>query len=132
MPINPPDKLRLLDALLEVLDVAQQHGADAAKSYEARIALSLLRLVRREIELADELLSEEQARLVTLLGVGGSVTALNATLCERIHRRQIDIGEPRLLHHLRRTTLAKLSIDNPRYSAYLRAVRRATNGGASA
>ncbi len=129
MPVNPPDKLRLLDALLGVLEVAQQPGMDAARAYEARIALNLLRTVRREIELADALLSEEQSRLVTLLGASGGVTVLNATLCERIRRRQLDIGEPRLLHHLRRTTLAKLAIDNPRYSACLRAEGREANSG---
>ena len=132
MPVNPPDKLRLLDVVLDVLDMAQQPEIDTAKTYETRIALNLLRLVRREIELTDALHSQEQSQLVTLLRTDGNVMVLNTMLCERIRSRQIDISEPGLLRHLRATTLAKLSIDNPRYSAYLRAVRVAIRAGSAA
>ena len=122
MPVNPPDKLRILDVLLDVLERVQPAVPDATHAYEKRVALNLLRTVRREIAVADNLLDEECSRLAALLAEEGGVTVLNIALCERIRHRQIDTGEPGLLRHLRRTTLAKLAIDNPRYSAYLRAV----------
>jgi hypothetical protein len=123
MPVNPPDKLRLLDAAIEALQRVEKPAADAPPAYETRIALSLLRTIRREIALADELTGVEHSALVSLLGKDGDVTALNDLLCERIRRRELDSDDPRLVHHLRRITLAKLAIDNPGYSAYLRAQR---------
>ncbi len=118
MPLNPPDRLRLLDAILGVLE-GERDAATAA--YETRIALSLLRLVRREVEHGETLLAGERTRLAAMLGEDGDAAALNAQLCERIRSQAIAVDDPALLQHLRKTVLAKLAIDNPRYSAYLRA-----------
>jgi predicted RNA polymerase sigma factor len=126
MPLNPPDRLRLLDAILEVLEGRE----DAATSaYETRIALSLLRLLRRELDAGEALLAGEQARLRALLGAEGDVAGLNDRLCERIRGRVIQVSDAALLQHLRQTVLAKLAIDNPRYSAYLRATQAPPGGG---
>lgn len=121
MPLNPPDRLRLLDVALEVLEHDQGPASDGA-AYERRIALSLLRLVRRELAMVDALLADERLRLVSLLGNDADVTVLNAALCDRIRHRELNINDRSLLRTLRLTTLAKLAIDNPRYSGYRRAV----------
>lgn len=128
MPVNPPDRLQLLDAVLGTLESDPQ-AASGVAAYEARIAISLLRILRRELEAGDALLAGERARLTTLVGQDGDASALNARLCELIRRRQIDIADERLLSHLRTTVLAKLAIDNPRYSAYRRATEQAGAAG---
>jgi hypothetical protein len=122
MPLNPPDRLRLLDAVIGV--IAGEGTAPAADTadYDRRIAVALLRIVRREIDAAEFLCREEQARLAALLGAEADLVSLNARLCELIRSRGIGLETPALLDHLRRTTLAKLSIDNPRYPAYQRAL----------
>lgn len=122
MPLNPPDSLRLMDISLAVLE------SSAGPGYEQRIALSLLRLVRRELELGSQLLAGERARLAALLGEEGDGDTLNTLLCERIRQRRLATTDTALLRHLRLTTLAKLAIDNPRYSAYLRARGGALTG----
>ncbi len=121
MPVNPPDRLRLLDAIIEVLGQDRSAAAEPMDSYKARIALSLLAILRRELALAGGLADEERTRLTALLGCEGDAAALSVALCARIRSRTLDIGAPALLAHLRQTTLGKLAIDNPRYSAYLRA-----------
>ncbi len=121
MPVNPPDRLRLLDAVIEVLGQDSSAGGEAMSAYKSRIALSLLAILRRELALAEGLAAEECARLTALLGCEGDAAALSVALCERIRSRRLDIAAPALLAHLRQTTLGKLAIDNPRYSAYLRA-----------
>lgn len=121
MPTNPPARLQLFDIALEVLEREPGAREGDTAAYEARIALSLLRLIRRELELGDRLLEGERLRLVALLGASGDAAALNGALCQRIRRGGWDLADPGLLHHLRRTTLAKLAIDNPRYSAFRRA-----------
>lgn len=124
MPLNPPDRLQLLDIVLEVLEAPPGMQPGAGMSYDARIALSLLRLIRRELELGDRLAADEHARLAALLDEAGATPALNAALCGRLRQRRLDRADPALLRHLRLTTLAKLAIDNPRYSAYQRACAR--------
>jgi len=59
MPLNPPDRLQLLDIVLEVLEAPPGMQPGAGMSYDARIALSLLRLIRRELELGDRLAADE-------------------------------------------------------------------------
>ncbi len=122
MPLNPPDRLQLLDKVLEILEREPATPAGDGSAYETRIALSLLRLIRRELATSEQLLEEERLRLVKLLDEAGDVAALNHMLCERIRSGRLDIGGPALLRHLRLTTLAKLAIDNPRYSACRRAL----------
>ncbi|MBW7930316.1 MAG: protein kinase [Gammaproteobacteria bacterium] len=129
MPLNPPHRLQLLDIALEVLEAGTGRAADAGSGYELRIALSLLRLVRRELELGDRLLVEEGRRLAALLGEAGDAETLNTLLCERIRQRRLATTDAGLLRHLRLTTLAKLAIDNPRYSACLRAGGGGVTGG---
>lgn len=126
MPVNPPDRVQLLDAVLEFLAGDGSAGDDAMRTYERRVAVNLLRIIRRELVAADALLDEECARLTGLLAEQGDAVALNARLCERIRNRDIDIVSAPLLDHLRRTTLAKLAIDNPRYCAYVRALGAAS------
>lgn len=121
MPLNPPARLQLFDIALEVLERGPMPSTGDAAAYEMRIALSLLRLVRRELALGDELLEDERSRLTGLLGGSGDVAVLNDALCERIRHRDLRIADPDLRRHLRLTTLAKLAIDNPRYPAYRRA-----------
>ncbi|MCE7903755.1 MAG: hypothetical protein DYH20_14240 [Gammaproteobacteria bacterium PRO9] len=124
MPLNPPSRLQLFDIALEVLEREPDQEAGGAAAYEARIALSLLRLIRRELALGDAFLEEEHRRLAALLGTPGDLAALNDALCGQLRRGERDIADPRLLQHLRITTLAKLAIDNPRYSACRRAEAR--------
>ena len=47
---------------------------------------------------------------------------LNKDLCERIKNKKIDLENHFLQQHLIKTTMAKLSIDQPKYSGYLKAL----------
>jgi hypothetical protein len=59
-----------------------------------------------------------------MLGHDGSLDELNRELCARIRSGEIGLGTPGLGEHLRQTTLAKLAVDQPKYSGYLRALAR--------
>jgi Domain of unknown function (DUF6285) len=63
---------------------------------------------------------EEQTRLGQLLGVQGSLSKLNALLCERIAAGTIDFDTPGLMAHLWQVTLHKLAVDQPGYESYRR------------
>ena len=44
---------------------------------------------------------------------------MNKILCNKINKNEIDINDNNLIDHLYKTTMEKLSIDQPNYSGYL-------------
>ena len=69
----------------------------------------------------------ELDRLKNLLGEDGTLEELNAELCNRIRQGDLDHRNPDLMEHLFLTTMGKVSVDQPIYSAYQRA-REETEG----
>ena len=67
--------------------------------------------MRRQLDLAPPADAAEAQRLAALLGAGGELLALNAELCARIERGEIDLATPGLAAHLMATTLAKFAVD---------------------
>ena len=57
------------------------------------------------------------------LDLGDSANALNAQLCEAIRTGQMDLSTADLLPHLKSTTIAQLSVDQPGYSGLRSAAR---------
>ena len=58
----------------------------------------------------------------------GSLKGLNRELCARISSGELTLETEGLREHLWVTTLAKLAIDQPKYSGYRRALAEADNG----
>jgi hypothetical protein len=91
-------------------------------AFHARVAANALDIVKRELEVAPAANTEETSRLQSLLGMEGLLEDLNRELCRRIEAGEVGLDTPGLKDHLWRTTLTKLSIDQPNYSGYRRAL----------
>ncbi len=89
--------------------------------FEMRVTVSALDLVKREFSLKPASDAAEQARLEALLGQTGALHTLNEALCARIRDGAMNADTPGLMAHLRQTSIEKLAIDQPTYSAYRRA-----------
>ena len=74
MSLNRPAAGELLRALAEHLEKVVQPRLSGTDAYQNRIALNLLRILEREAALGPQLINEEQARLIDLLGSGGGPT----------------------------------------------------------
>jgi hypothetical protein len=120
--MNRPTAVELLEALGEHLERFVQPRLAGADAYQNRVALNLIRILEREWVLGAKIGEQERARLVALLGHDEDLAKLNARLCDMIASGALSAGDPRLLGHLRQTTLAKIAIDNPRYPTYTRRV----------
>jgi len=96
-------------------------GADA---FYLKVAANVVGLVRRELEQGASADAAEHESLRRLTGTDGDLEMLNRALAEAIDSGAIDADDPALLRHLRATAMAKLSVDNPRYASYLRALAR--------
>ena len=90
--------------------------------FYAFVARNSLQIIQREINLINSYEEKEIIRLEKLLNEKGDIKDLNKILCKRITDKELDRDDNELKDHLIRTTMAKLSIDQPNYSGYLKAI----------
>ena len=128
MAANRPTKQDLVEAVREFLEKRIQPALEGESGFHTRIAINILKIIERELEKGPGLDAEEHERLRRLLGRDAGLAELNSELCQRIRSGAIDIADEDLIRHLRQTTLGKLSIDNPEYSGYKRALEEAGPG----
>jgi hypothetical protein len=86
-----------------------------ANAYMTLVARNALGIVQRDIELGPASDAKAHARLRTLLGAEGDLPTLEAELCARLRNGTMPADAPGLLLHLRKQTLDRLAIDQPRY-----------------
>lgn len=128
MPANRPTRDELLEAVAEFLEKRVMPKLDKHTAFHTRVAVNVLSIVRREMKDGPALDAEELGRLKALLGREGTLGELNAELCDRIRQGDLDQRHPELMEHLFRTTMGKVSIDQPNYSAYRRALKEREEG----
>jgi hypothetical protein len=122
MPTNRPTMKELIEAVREFLEARVMPAVDQNIAFHTRVAVNTLGIVERELEKGPDLDQAEHERLRRLLKQDGGLKDLNAALCRQIREGLIDCRNPELMEHLRLTTLGRLSIDNPRYATYQRAL----------
>ena len=121
---DQPSAVELVGAVRDFLhDVAMPQLEDRA-AFHARVAANALGIVQRELAIAPEAGARERERLTALLGKNGTLEELNRELCNRIRNGDIDLETPDLSEHLWETTLTKLAIDQPKYSAYRKSIEK--------
>ena len=121
---DKPDVAELVAAVRDFLEQRAMPALEGHVAFHARVAANALAIVERQLELSDEHEAAERVRLRALLGSNGSLDAMNRELCRCIRAGDLGADTPGLLEHLRETTLAKLAVDQPRYSGYRRALER--------
>ncbi len=124
MPSNRPTRDELLEAVVEFLEKRVMPKLDKHTAFHTRVAMNVLNIVRRELEHGPRLDTEERERLEGLLGSEGTLEELNSELCKRIRSGEMDYRNPDLMEHLFLTTMGKVAVDQPIYSAYQRAMEK--------
>jgi len=75
--------------------------------------------VLRQLKVEEKNNQSEKSRLKEILKIDKDLNEMNKILCQKIDNEEIDINNNDLIDHLFKTTMEKLSIDQPNYSAYL-------------
>ncbi|KCZ94662.1 DUF6285 domain-containing protein [Hyphomonas johnsonii] len=121
---DAPSPAELISAVKSFIDDTAAPQLTGHAAFYARVASNVLSTLLREIEQRPAAEAEELAGLKALLGTqaGDSIQSLNRTLCEQLRTGSMSISTPGLLEHLKTTTIAQLSIDQPQYSG-LKAAR---------
>lgn len=100
-----PDAAALVAAVREFLGGLK---LDARDAFHAKVAGNALAIVERELA------QDPDAGEVAALGMS------RAEACERLRAGTLDVATPGLLDALVAANLARLAVDNPRYSTFLR------------
>lgn len=110
MQDDPPAPLLVAEARMAL-------EAGLAPGFPQKVAANALGIAQRELELGPALAAAERARLAALLERDGELSELNRALAEEV-RDGVGLPHDALQDHLIRTTIAKLSVDQPQYPGF--------------
>jgi len=116
---DQPSPNAILAAVAAWLRDTAADALPAHARFEAKVAAGAVELVRRQIG-AEPSESEEARMLSALVGATGGLDALTARLCAQIENGETDLSTPGLSDLLIATTLNKIDIDQPEFSAAAR------------
>jgi hypothetical protein len=115
MTQDRPDTAELVAAVREFLERDVMPATDGRVQFHTRVAVNVLNVVERELEIGPELESAERARAATLLGHDGDAAALERELAAAIRSGALDDRIDEVRSHVRATVHEKLLIANPSY-----------------
>ncbi len=110
-----PTAAELVAAVREYLERDVMPATEGRVAFHARVAVNVLGMVERELELGPAQDAAEHERLVALLGHEGTIDDLTAELARGIRDGSLDARRGEVVSHVRATVRAKLEVANPRY-----------------
>ena len=116
---NPPSKEELITSIIEFIENDIIDELIGQKRFHAHVAKNSLQIVLRQLKVEEKNNQSEKSRLKEILKIDKDLHELNKILCQKIDTEEININDNDLIDHLFKTTMEKLSIDQPNYSAYL-------------
>ena len=117
---DQPTPEELIQAVADFLRTEIAPGISGHHAFKLRVSINALDLVTRQLRLEPGSDAAEAARLTRLLGEAGTLAELNRVLADRIATGEADLQTPELAAHLWQTTMDKLAVDQPNYTAYKR------------
>ncbi|HIA47734.1 MAG TPA: hypothetical protein EYN96_07140 [Candidatus Hydrogenedentes bacterium] len=115
MPIDRPTAAELLQAVRQHLIDNLAPTLDGQPAFHLRVATNALAIVERTIADGEAMDQEELTRLQGLLENDGGLLDLNTQLVNQIRAGELDEKRDAVLDHLRKTSVDKLRLSNPRY-----------------
>jgi hypothetical protein len=105
----------LVIAVREFLERDVLAATDGRVRFHTRVAVNVLNIVARELELGEGLAEAETERAAALLGHSGEPRDLERELAVAIRSGALDARLPEVRAHVRATVREKLLIANPGY-----------------
>ena len=110
-----PTASELVAAVREYLERDVMTATEGRVAFHARVAVNVLGMVERELDLGAAQEAEEHDRLTALLGRDGTVRELTELLASGIRDGSLDLPWDDTVAAVRETVRAKLEVANPRY-----------------
>jgi hypothetical protein len=116
MTQDRPTANDLVTAVREFLERDVMTATEGRVQFHTRVAINVLNIVARELELGDAFAANERARAAALLGHDGDVDDLERELAAAIRSGALTDGPNHEVRaHVRATVREKLLIANPGY-----------------
>lgn len=112
-----PSSAELVDAVRGFL-ASVESRLSGREAFHAKVAGNVLAIVERELRLQPE--AVERAALARLLGYDAPVDDLRAEACAALRVGRLTAATPGLVDTLIEATLARLAVDNPKFSTFRR------------
>ena len=116
MPRSLPSASTLLSAAVKYLEEGLMPTLSGYHRFQTRVAVNVLRMIRRELELGEKHELAERRRLTALVGHEGPLDELNRELCDLIRTDEIDQQNEILREHIRKSLVDALEINNPKWT----------------
>jgi Domain of unknown function (DUF6285) len=115
MPNSRPPAVELIGAVRDFLERDVLPSLTGGRRFQCRVAMNVLAIVGRELELGPAADAREHASLAALLGEDGPLAELRRTLAARIRDGGIDAGDAALLAYVRGALRDALAINSPKW-----------------
>jgi hypothetical protein len=116
MTQDRPTASELVTAVREFLEHDVMAATAGRVQFHTRVAVNVLNIVARELELGDDFAEHERERAAALLGHDGEVDDLERELAALIRSGALDDSSSDAVRaHVRETVREKLLIANPGY-----------------
>ena len=115
---DQPSVSELVEAVKSFIDETASPQLSGHAAFHARVASNALATVLRDLEQRPQAEAAERKGLIELLSGSEdqSTSDLNRVLSDRIRAGDLTAETPGLLSHLKKTVIAQVEIDQPRYS----------------
>ena len=115
--LGEPVSRQLVEAVARYLEQVAVPALEGHAAFHGKVAINVLAIVARELELGPAAAVAERDRLATLLAADGDLDALRRTLCARLTSGEADLDTPGLADHLLATAVDRVRIEQPNYAS---------------
>jgi len=118
--LGEPTAKQLVEATASFLEKVAAPQLEGHAAFHARVAINVLGIVARELELGPAAAKAETARLSALLGIEDDLSSMRRALCAKLTAGEMDIATPGLADHLLATVVDRVRIEQPGYGSMKR------------
>jgi hypothetical protein len=116
MSQDRPNKAELLDAVIEYLMDELFPTLDGELAFHARVSANLLTILKRELELGEQMDADELGHLrARLKDDQGTLDTLTQTLANKIRAGDLDDQRAQVMADVKKTVEDKLRVVSPKY-----------------
>jgi hypothetical protein len=116
--LGEPTAAQLAQAVATYLERDALPALSGRAAFHGRVAVNVLRIIERELQLGPAAAAREREGLQALLREDGELATLRAKLSDAIREGRMDSQTPGLLEHLARAIADRVEIEQPNYASH--------------